>query len=122
MSPGVLVGRDAEITQIRSIVRASALGQGRTVLIEGEPGIGKSALVDVVAQESAELGVRVLYGRAEEMEQQVSFAAIASCLGPGNSAQALISSVLRGGTTGSDRGSVGNLEFAVTEAILDQIE
>jgi tetratricopeptide (TPR) repeat protein len=122
MSPGVLVGRDAEITQLRSMVRASVLGQGRTVLIEGEPGIGKSALVEVVAEECAKLGVRVLHGRAEEMEQQVSFAAIASCLGPGNSPQALIGSVLRGGTTESDRGSVANLEFAVTEAILDQIE
>jgi DNA-binding CsgD family transcriptional regulator len=122
MSPGVLVGRDAEITQLRSIFRASVLGQGRTVLIEGEPGIGKSALVDVVADECVQLGVRVLHGRAEEMEQQISFAAIASCLGPENSAQALISSVLRGGTTESDRGSVANLEFAVTEAILDQIE
>lgn len=121
MSPGVLVGRDAEITQLRSTVQASVLGQGRTILIEGEPGIGKSALVDVVADECAQLGVRVLHGRAEEMEQQVSFAAIASCLGPGNSAQALISSVLRGGAE-TDRGSVANLEFAVTEAILDQLE
>lgn len=122
MSPGVLVGRDAEITQLRSIVQAAVLGQGSTVLIEGEPGIGKSALVDVVADECAQLGVRLLYGRAEEMEQQVSFAAIASCLGPDNSPQALISSVLRGGGTEPDRGSVANLEFAVTEAILDRIE
>jgi DNA-binding CsgD family transcriptional regulator len=104
------------------MVQASVLGQGRTILIEGEPGIGKSALVDVVADECAQHGVRVLHGRAEEMEQQVSFAAIASCLGPGNSAQALINSVLRGGGAETDRGSVANLEFAVTEAILDQLE
>src|SRR5262249_28609806 len=124
MSPGVLVGRDTELAQLRSLVRQSVLGQGRAVLIEGEPGIGKSALVEVVASECGQLGVHVLHGLAEEMEQQVSLCAIASCLGSGSSVQDLINSVLRGGTTeaSTDGGSVTNLEFAVTEAIIDLIE
>src|SRR5690242_12403814 len=126
MSLGVLVGRDAEVAELRALVQQAVLGQGQAVLIEGEPGIGKSVLVDVVAEECAQLGVRLLRGRAEEMEQQVSFSAIASCLEAETSAgvPTLISAALRGDATepAADAGSVANLEFAVTEAILDLVE
>jgi hypothetical protein len=42
---GVLIGRDAEMAMLVGLVGEVAGGRGRSVLIEGEPGIGKSALV-----------------------------------------------------------------------------
>ena len=79
MSPNV-VGRDTEITRLRGLVQQAVRGQGRAVLLEGEPGVGKSVLLDVVATECGQLGMRILRGAAEEMEQRVPFAAVGSCL------------------------------------------
>ena len=41
----VLIGRDWEMALSAGLVREVARGRGGSVLIEGEPGIGKSALV-----------------------------------------------------------------------------
>src|SRR4051794_9101775 len=124
MSPGVLVGRDAEIAQLKALRERAVLGRGQSVLIEGEPGIGKSALLDIVARDCAELGVHLLRGVAEEMDQQVPFAAIASCLGVEASTPAWITSLLQGDGVEepADMRSVANREFAVTEAIVDLME
>ena len=42
---GALVGRDSEMALLTGLVKEVARGRGSSVLIEGEPGIGKSALV-----------------------------------------------------------------------------
>ena len=42
---GALVGRDSEMALLTGLIREVARGRGSSVLIEGEPGIGKSALV-----------------------------------------------------------------------------
>jgi len=46
---GALVGRDSEITLLTGLMNQVARGHGSSVLIEGEPGIGKSALVRAAA-------------------------------------------------------------------------
>jgi DNA-binding SARP family transcriptional activator len=60
-----LVGRDAELRQV-----VSALDEARTstrvVLVEGEPGIGKTRLLEEVAGEAVARGTAVLWGRAFE--------------------------------------------------------
>lgn len=43
--PGAVVGRAEELAALRSAVEAVISGRGQAVLIEGEPGIGKSALL-----------------------------------------------------------------------------
>jgi predicted ATPase len=42
---GVLTGRDDELALLDGLLRDLARGSGNAVLIEGEPGIGKTALV-----------------------------------------------------------------------------
>ena len=42
---GVLAGRDDELALLNGLLRELAQGSGNAVLIEGEPGIGKTALV-----------------------------------------------------------------------------
>ena len=47
--PAPLVGREPELDHLRSIVDEAAVGGGRMVLVAGEPGIGKTRLVEAVA-------------------------------------------------------------------------
>ncbi|HEU4424252.1 MAG TPA: AAA family ATPase [Pilimelia sp.] len=124
MPPDALVGRDAEVRQLLGLVGDTASGHGRSVLIEGEPGIGKSRLLEVVAAESERLGMRVLRGAAEEMERKLPFAAISSCLaGSGGSASPIATMVIDGdGAPPPDVASGNEHEFTVAEAILDLVE
>jgi DNA-binding SARP family transcriptional activator len=63
---GLLVGRKAETDRLRSVLERVA-GDGRqAVLVGGEPGVGKTALVTDFARQAHDLGARVLYGRCDE--------------------------------------------------------
>lgn len=57
---GALFGRDREQTTLRESLHEMLEGRGRLVLIGGEAGIGKTALVQSLAQEAEEEGARVL--------------------------------------------------------------
>jgi DNA-binding CsgD family transcriptional regulator len=58
------VGRAAELAMLRRLV-PSAEGEGRVVLLGGEPGSGKSRLVRELAAEAANDGVLVLSGACD---------------------------------------------------------
>src|SRR6516164_8879824 len=66
---GALVGRDGEMALLTGLVRDVARGRGSTVLIEGEPGIGKSTLVRAATAEAPEAGCQVFWGAADELSQ-----------------------------------------------------
>ncbi|HTW02665.1 MAG TPA: AAA family ATPase [Streptosporangiaceae bacterium] len=68
---GALVGRDSELTMLSGLLREAAAGQGSPVLIEGEPGIGKSALVRSAVAEAAGLGFDVFWGAGDELGQAI---------------------------------------------------
>ena len=73
MSPvsptGALVGRDGEMTLLTGLVKELSLGRGSSVLIEGEPGIGKSALVRALVSAAPETGCQVFWGAGDELGQ-----------------------------------------------------
>jgi tetratricopeptide (TPR) repeat protein len=58
----VFVGREDELEALRAALRDALAGQGRVVLLAGEPGIGKSRLADEIAEEARAEGARVLWG------------------------------------------------------------
>jgi DNA-binding CsgD family transcriptional regulator/tetratricopeptide (TPR) repeat protein len=66
---GVLVGRDSEMSVLAGLVRDVARGQGSSVLIEGEPGIGKSALVQAALAKGPDAGCHVFWGAGDELGQ-----------------------------------------------------
>src|SRR5512140_281550 len=68
-SAGALLGRDAELTLLTGLIREVARGRGNSVLIEGEPGIGKSALVRAAVAEAPEVGCQVFWGAGDELGQ-----------------------------------------------------
>ncbi len=67
---GALVGRDSEMALLTGRINDVARGRGSTVLIEGEPGIGKSALVRAaVAGGVARADCQVFWGGGDELGQ-----------------------------------------------------
>jgi predicted ATPase len=66
----VLVGRDRELAMLRTSVKDVAAGRGGVVLVEGEPGVGKSALLASGLADAAELGCRLLWGSADELARR----------------------------------------------------
>jgi DNA-binding CsgD family transcriptional regulator len=66
---GALVGRDSEMALLTGLIGEAAKGRGNSVLIEGEPGIGKSALVRAAVAEAPEAGCQVFWGAGDELGQ-----------------------------------------------------
>jgi hypothetical protein len=60
-----LVGRESEMALLTGLIKEAAAGRGSSVLIEGEPGIGKSALVRAaVAEAPTARSIEVIERRA----------------------------------------------------------
>src|SRR6266704_1746420 len=66
---GALVGRDSEMALLTGLIKEVAKGRGSSVLIEGEPGIGKSALVRAAVTGAPEAGCQVFWGAGDELGQ-----------------------------------------------------
>jgi DNA-binding CsgD family transcriptional regulator len=65
----VLVGRDGEMALLTGLIEEVARGRGGSVLIEGEPGIGKSALVRAAVARAAGASCEVFWGAGDELGQ-----------------------------------------------------
>jgi len=61
-----LIGRDDELASLDQRLAEAQGGCGGLLLIEGEPGIGKSALVQELGKRAQAQGVLVLWGKAWE--------------------------------------------------------
>ena len=73
---GALVGRDSEMALLTGLIKQVSRGRGGSVLIEGEPGIGKSALVRAAVAEAPEAGCQVFWGAGDELGQGTAAAAV----------------------------------------------
>ncbi|MFL6121278.1 AAA family ATPase [Actinophytocola sp.] len=119
-----LVGRHEELAELSRLVNSSVGGHGAAVLVGGEPGIGKTSLLNAVAAKCGRLGMRVLRGTAEELEKRLPFAAIGSCLGISerspDEAVRRITELMRGEAAlgVAARSGAVSQEYLVIEAIL----
>ncbi len=66
---GALIGRDSELAMLDVLVTEAAAGRGSPMLIEGEPGIGKSSLVRSAVARAADAGCQVFWGAGDELGQ-----------------------------------------------------
>jgi DNA-binding CsgD family transcriptional regulator len=76
----MLVGRDHERRQIDQALALAAAGSTATLALVGEPGIGKTALLDYAAGQAA--GMRLLRVRGVESEAQIPFASLLEAVRP----------------------------------------
>jgi DNA-binding CsgD family transcriptional regulator/tetratricopeptide (TPR) repeat protein len=81
MMASELIGRDSEIAAVELLVARIADGGG-SLLVLGDPGIGKSALAEVASRRAAGRGMRVLACAGVAGEAQFSFAGLHQLLRP----------------------------------------
>jgi DNA-binding CsgD family transcriptional regulator len=94
-----LVGRQAEHDTLRRLLDALARGSGGIVVVEGEPGIGKTRLVTEVVVDAGRRGLTVLVGAADEIEGERPFGPFVDALG------------LSPGSADPERASLGRLAW-----------
>jgi DNA-binding CsgD family transcriptional regulator len=123
MSPvtpaGALIGRDSEMALLTGLLIEVSLGRGSSVLIEGEPGIGKSALVRAAVAGAPDPGGQVFWGAGDELGQALPLLPFLDGLGvrepSTNPRQNTIVRLLRGEIT-ADRGT--DVPAALAEQLL----
>ena len=76
-----LIGRRTEISVVSDVLAGLAAGRGESLLVVGEAGIGKSALLEMAAHEAEAAGLRVLRGACDELGGGFPLTAIAELLG-----------------------------------------
>ncbi len=120
---GQLVGRDHELSRLMSCAAEATAGRGQAVLIEGEPGIGKSTLVRAACAEAAGLGCQVFWGAGDELGQALPLLPILDGLRvrehSDNPRQETIVALLRG-EVASGRGE--DVPTALAEQLLALVE
>jgi DNA-binding CsgD family transcriptional regulator len=78
----LLLERSAELARIESALAESRAGRGRFLVIEGSPGIGKTALLVEARTAAAESGMRVLRARGTELERDFAFGVVRQLFEP----------------------------------------
>ena len=76
-----LVGRQAELDLIDAMLTDLSAGRGACLLLEGEPGIGKTALLEAVAEGARSGGVRVLSAVCDELAGKLPLSVLFNALG-----------------------------------------
>lgn len=77
-----LTGRDAELELVEGLLGRSDSGEACVLLVQGEPGIGKSRLLRALVESATARGFRLVEARADEWAQDVPFASLAEALEP----------------------------------------
>jgi DNA-binding CsgD family transcriptional regulator len=120
-----LLGREQELALLTGLLRDLERGTGTAVLIEGEPGIGKSTLVsaliaEATAPQALHVMPQVFRGTGDELSQQIPLDPFISALRvrtPGASARRnALAALLRGEGGATDRGA--DVTAALSEQLL----
>lgn len=77
---GLCVGRERECGQLWSAWESACLGQGSTLLVRGEPGIGKSCIVDGLRERVTRLGFQAPRGQCMPEHRNSALAPILGLL------------------------------------------
>lgn len=78
---GEIVGRADDLVKIQQFLDDAAV-EGGTLLLRGDPGVGKSALLGAAAQAAGAAGTLVLSGAGAEFERDVGFSTLHQLLLP----------------------------------------
>jgi DNA-binding CsgD family transcriptional regulator len=73
-------GRAAEYEVLLSLLRSTEEGQGKILLVEGDPGTGKSLLLATAAREAGQRGFPLVAAAADELSQATPLAPLLTAL------------------------------------------
>jgi predicted ATP-dependent serine protease len=113
--PDVMIGRDEELRRGAEMARYAAAGRGLLLLIQGEPGIGKTLLLQTILDQVAGLIPHVVAGAADEGDQRLPFATLHACLQPWEHRSGQAAKVL-------ELIKDGSAEYPVIEATMTLVE
>ena len=75
-----LVERERELTALGALLGDALAGEGRTALIEGPAGVGKTRLLGEVRRRAEAAGARVLSARGSDLEREYPFGVVRQLL------------------------------------------
>jgi len=78
---GHLIGREGEMDRVRAFL-ATARTDGGALLVTGEPGVGKTVLLDAASEAASAAGTQVLRAAGVEFEARTSFSGLNQLLLP----------------------------------------
>jgi DNA-binding NarL/FixJ family response regulator len=76
MGANALLEREPELALIADAARRVTAGAGTVLLIEGEPGIGKTALMEAAATSASTAGIEVFTARGRALEREFGFGVV----------------------------------------------
>ena len=123
----MLLGRQRELNALDQALAAARLGRSSQLVIRGEPGIGKTALLQYAIEQAGSM--RVLSARGVEFESDVPFAGLSELLQPAVDrldrlppfhADALRSSLGLGPRIEADRLIIGAAALGLVSAFADE--
>jgi hypothetical protein len=77
---GPLTGRRAELSLLDELAKAGRAGESRVLVLHGEPGVGKTALLDYLIE--AAWGCRIVRAAGVESEMDLPFAGLHQLCAP----------------------------------------
>src|SRR3954453_14543755 len=80
---GPMIGRDGELAIVDGLLDRLGKGTGAVLYVEGEPGIGKTALISQAIARAADRGHSTLSGRGAEFERELPFGVLSDPPEPG---------------------------------------
>jgi DNA-binding CsgD family transcriptional regulator len=83
MSAALLLERDAALARVDTLLEGAATGDGGTLFVVGEAGVGKTAVL-AAARERAAGRFQILSGQAESLDAGLPYQLVRDALGPGD--------------------------------------
>jgi DNA-binding CsgD family transcriptional regulator len=116
-----LVGRSRQLANAQAWIDDLAAGRGRTLIFEGEPGIGKSSMLRVLADRAESAGCQVMWAACDELSQAFSLRPLLDALDARSSpaSRRRIEDMLRADNTPGNR---IDLSAAAAEWVLAQVD
>lgn len=111
-----LIGRSDELRLVAGLFERASRGGAQVLLIEGEPGLGKSALMRATQSLAAHGGFQILSACADELAGRRSFGLWTDWLGKRLPAGA------PGAAAEHPEGTGADAEFAASEAAIEAVE
>lgn len=117
-------GRSREVRSLERAVDRVRDGHGLTLVIEGEAGIGKTALIDVLLDRAGDRGFTIWQAKAQEFEQDRPFASLRTAVEDRHRNRILQQLETAQPTADRSDGWVDNTEigFRVIDTLVDTVD
>lgn len=123
----VLVERGAELAVVDDLLRRTVAGSGAVLVVEGEAGIGKTALIRAVTETGSARGLRVAVGAGRPFESTRAFGPLVEALhlrrGSADPRRSGLGRLLDGASdSGAPIGASAEMRHRLIDEIVDLVE